>query len=340
MAADEPLYGRRALQQLAIVAVGLSLAPVATLATGTGTTHPSDAPPPAIPATPEETSTRTINISADPIELSEAEKTALGAVRDRTKSLDETALYMMLASVAKLEKLSPQELESLSRPSVRNLLAHPHVYRAEAIELNVYVVIVRKLLPGKGLAYTPYWEKDRGVWRMDCLNAAARHPAHEPIVVLSTAEPSFLRKPDETTPDGAKLYRGLGPKVRLAGVFYKVYTALSRGDETVGPLWREYPVVLAWQLFPIRESARPQDLSSGIIMVIVFIGMALGFIVLRRGLKRSPAPEYPYRPRRPIGAVETKGGRKEDDEVDPLLKEAADAYRKERQIDDAKDDQG
>ena len=276
------------------------------------------------------------NISPDAIELSERERIALEAVRDRTTSLDETALYMMLAKAGK-------RAEPVS-PAYRDLLAHPGRYRGEAIRLTLQVDTVRKLLPEEGLPVTPYWPKDRPVWRLECLNPAAGRPRDEPVVVLSVVAPTLLPRPDQIADNGDQLFHEPGPMIELTGVFYKVYQARTRGDARDPAAWRDFPVIVAWQLAPVAGHGTDWRQSRTILIVLIILAAGLAVLFLRRLIKHQARPRLAQLPRRaaaPSTDQQDAGrGPEENAEIDPLLKEAAEDYRRKRQSGDGKDNQG
>ncbi len=281
-----------------------------------------------------------VNISVDAISLSSAERIGLRTVRDRTETLDETALYIMLSRIAREAELSRGQLEKLPQPSHKNLLGHPEVFRGQVIRMTVQVAIVRKLVPGERIGSSKYWSKDRPVWRIEALNDSARYPGEEPLVVLSTVEPTSLRAPDKAAPNGDKLYYHPGPKLTLAGIFYKVYRAQSLGDDRVVRGWRDYPVVLAWQ---VAGTAPAPESTSPIPIAILFtvIAMIAIFVGLKWRLKGGPGKGYKYRSRQvSMEDEQQRNGapsQDEDDRVDPLLTSEVEQYNRERRESDGKD---
>ena len=273
------------------------------------------------------------NVSPDAIELGPMERIALGAVRDRTRGLDETAFHMLMGHIATLSPLPAEELEALPRPAVPKLLSDPARFRGRAIRLKLHVSAAQKILPGQGISPTPYWPKDRPFWQLSCVNAVAQYPGDEPVVVIATAEPTFLPRPTKTTPDGSKLYVGLGPTIELAGVFYKVCLAKSVGDKDVPSQWRDYPVVLAWQVqTAARAPAKPTGSTAGPrfwSMILIIGGMAIAFFFLKRNVRRQHQPSrQPFQFDEPTD--EQKPPARQDGQVDPDLAKALEDYRKEQ----------
>jgi hypothetical protein len=131
----------------------------------------------------------------------------------------------------------------------------------------------------------------------------------------------------------------------LAGLFYKIHMTRDRGDRNQGSTLREYPVFLAWQI-----AAKPRLGGGGATVLGVFLvaGLALlvGFVVLKkylRQIRKGDQPAVRYRPLRDTLRAEAAAAlaaaeegdapedtEPQDTEVDPLLKQAAEEYRREK----------
>jgi hypothetical protein len=265
--------------------------------------------------------------------FTDEERELLAAARDQTHQLDEPGFYVLLRRVASLPRLSPDELSALASPAYGNLLEYPQRYRTRPVRLRIEPKLVKQLTPGKGLGRSKYWPVDRPVWRVDALNRGGTSPVDEPIIVFSVADPTpLLGEPTETAEDGRLVYKR-NIVVQVAGVFYKVQSAHSRGSAEQPSELREYPVVLAWQ---VRRgggttSAFAEGTLETIIMVVAVVLLLILFLYMRRRTREQEEPHFTYRPRR-----ESPGGEPdEEDEVDPALREAADDHRDDRTRDDA-----
>jgi len=238
----------------------------------------------SLPAGPPSESAGRAKTIEEGLELTEKERIILDAVRDRTRQCHETGLYMMLAKTARLPEPSEDDLAGLDRPAYRNLLRSPQRYRGRPIRLTVQVQSIRRLAPGKGLSFSRFWPQDKPIWGMDCLNADAKDPYLQPLRVFTTADPSeLLPSPKQLDEDGTGYYRGKGPKVELVGVLYKVYTAMSRGDERRPQELRDYPIVLAWYLLPeAKLHGTPMGMLPVMVMFAIILVLAGLFIYLRR----------------------------------------------------------
>lgn len=276
------------------------------------------------------------------LELTEIERQGLLGIADRRFQLDEEGLYIVMRRAAALPKLGPTKWDALDRPAYENLLKRPADYRLRPIRMTVLVNSVRRVEAGDGLAqYSRWWRRGKAAWIIDGMVPRGDDAlvAERPIRLVSVAPPPELRRdPERTGDDGASLYTAPGPPINAAGVFYKVVTLESRDGAM-----RDYPVLIAWQL----ESARPVgatgfDASTmAIIIVLLLVLLAVGFIVLKRHIKglrargqeaRRTGEDEQDRPA-PVEPSDV-------DQVDPELRAAAESYRRERQGNDAADHQG
>ena len=277
------------------------------------------------------------NISEAAIEMSDSERTALGAVRDRNTQLAETGFFMLLARAAKMETLSDRRLQDVESPSYPNLMAHPARYRAQPVRMTINVFTSEKLQPTPGGAFpvSSYWPKDKPVWYLTGLNAPLKIDPKQPVMVYSTADPTpVLGTPVKSNAD-AHVYALPGRRVNVVGLFYKLRTAPSEDEGE-----RDYPVLLVWQ---VSGSGGGGALGSGgtttiagLMVAVLVLVLLLGFIMLRRRVSQQKAsrPDGPrYKPLRDVARDEHEPEVEEAGEVDPLLKQAAEQYQKERQDD-------
>ena len=268
------------------------------------------------------------------LKLTENEQTALGAVTDADERWKETAFYMLLGRVSRLGELGAAELAKLDQPACRNLLRDPGRYRLQPIRLRVHVFRVEKLTPDKGLGFSEFWPRAKAVWLMYCTSASAARHQDEPVLVFSTVEPAVLGKPSTVNDAGQQEFEH-GPVVEIACILYKV----SKQRQEQGGRLRDYPLLLAWQIRgsgdPLRAPVRwtgQVRLTLGAIVLICAGGGA--FFLLRRHIRRLAAARKvsKYKPMRDVPDGQGQGPT--DNEVDPLLKAAAEQYGMERQQED------
>jgi len=186
------------------------------------------------------------------------------------------------------------------------------------------------------------------VWRLHGLNLVPPDKTPHPLIVFLLQDPQqLLGKPDKVHMSGDLEYHKSRDRLDLAAVFYKVYTGrdLKRRQ-------RDYPVFVAWQ-----AAAQPAaGLSRGGTMLTLFIGMGvillIGFLFLKRYLRQirgaGQSGFVRYRPLRDriaqgsaapdaAGGADAEAQPAEDTDVDPLLKQAAEEYHRERHQEDAAD---
>ncbi|HQL75877.1 MAG TPA: hypothetical protein PLD58_22060 [Phycisphaerae bacterium] len=301
-------------------------------------TAPTSAPATAPTTAPATAPLSRDNISEAAIELTERERIALGAVRDRNTQLAETGFFMLLARAAKMGALSDQQLQDVESPSYSNLMAHPSRYRAQAIRMTISVFTSEKLEPTSGGAFpvTSHWPRERPVWYLTGLNASLKVDPQQPVMLYATLDPAAaLGKPVEVR-NQTQVYGVPGQRVDVVGLFYKLRRSASEENDE-----RDYPVLLVWQL---KAAGGGGVLGSsggsivGVLAVIMLVlALLLGFILLKRRVSRQKAsrPGGPrYKPLRDV-SLDDQGqpADQEDVGVDPLLKQAAEEYQKERQSD-------
>jgi len=285
------------------------------------------------------------------VELTELEWQLWQVTAARPGRLWEDVTYIMLSKTAAIPSISDQRFAELDRPAYQTLLSDPLRYvrlPVQPVGLTVRVGRVRKLLPGKGeMGFSRHWPRERPVWRIECLNAAAEKAADQPLIVLSTVDPMpLLPKPSgKAGREGSSIiaeYKGTPPHYKqlpvleLAGIFFKVHRTEAKEVE------RDYPVVLAWQLRKGASGAGMSTLASAVLLFIV-VAAAAAFFLLRRGIKRSARERAERHVLRRAGwqRAEMTGEEaagEEKGEVDSDLKAAVEQYRKEKEAADGKDD--
>jgi len=293
------------------------------------------------------------------LDLGDANRDSYEVAFDRIRQLNESALTMWLQRVSRMPELSKDQFRDLDRPSVKNIMRTPKRYAGQAIVVDVYAVRVWKWMPPDDFTATRWWNIHAGpLWQVDCLNADAQYPGEEPIFVICTFDPTpILGKHKRIGDEGELLYplqaqSGYQPKYRLAGVFYKLFETRDKDGRT-----RQFPVLLVWQMN--RAGGRDKVTGPGgmlgtrhTLIIASVLVLAFAFIYLKKKASRAKrggrsGPEYrPLRgedlPGQPAAgpALPPDDEDEEDDQVDPQLKAASEQYRKEKELDDATDDNG
>ena len=284
------------------------------------------------------------NWSEAAIELSEREKTALSAVRDGNTQLAETAFFMLLSRAGHMKPLSAEEFGALEQPSFPNLMAHPTRYRAQPIRLTISVFTMQKFVPSQTGPFpvTPHWPRDRAVWYLTALNTPVKPDREQPLMLYCVSDPSLVLGNPSRTEGEAAIYAGMGRRVEVAGLFYKIHLAKALGEDRQ----RDYPVVLAWQMSTrlaatgVPGAAKGEGDGSatkilGAIFVLMMV-LAVAFLILRRRVRQLKSASLlgpKYKPLRDLKADEAKKPLPPEEliEVDPLLKQAAEQFKKERE---------
>jgi hypothetical protein len=279
---------------------------------------------------------------ADRLTITDMDRTVLDAVRDGTRQIDETGLYVGLGIAARAAgnvQLDPQEWPQLDRPAYVSLLAEPKRWRGRPLQATASVFRVTKLMSGDGLNYSEFWPKDHPAWRMDgVISEDGVRRDDQPIMVFSVVNPAeFLGQAEPGDSKAETVYKK-GPQIHVAAIFYK---DLLR-TEVAGPL-RLYPVVMAWQLSRgegafTRYSEAPGGLLTKLAPVVILLtALVGGFYLIRRRMTQmrksgSQGPRYqPLRsPVTPAGSPRDAAGNPEDVYVDPELAAAVEQYRHEK----------
>ena len=298
---------------------------------------------------------------AQRITLTEIERTVLEATKDRTASLEETGLYAMLAVALRARqqvRMDDLEWDQLDRPAYVNLVNDPNRYRATPMRFRMKVSHVWKLAPGAGLTFHPMIPKSATVWQIDGVWSDVPYERNKPMRVYSVVDPEeFIGKPGEVDEKQKRIYDP-SPEVRVAGLFYKVYTETDlRGN------LRDYPVVMVWQMsrtIPAWGQAGDYDigkLARLLPLLLLVVVMGGGFIFTRRRLAKMRAAERggagPGGMRRTLRqrigerAAREKADRDTDEDelppaepVDPALTAAVEDYLHHKEDEDGADRPG
>ena len=185
----------------------------------------------------------------------------------------------------------------------------------------------------------------RPVWKMSCIDARSDDPLTGPVLVFSAVEPTALGEPDAVGDQGERIYRP-GRTVKLAGIAYKVW----RSKDLDGNV-RDFPVVMGWRTdapSPKQTKPKPGLSFSGYQAAALVAILLMGYLVLRRYTerRRREAPRVSYRSPREGSApkrgqppdTDEEAQREQPPEVDPLLRNAAEQYRKEKGDEDGPDE--
>lgn len=309
------------------------------------------APEPASGATSRPTTGATSQIDRSPLptaknlreglKLDYAEQTILDATRDHTRNIVDNGLFVLLRRAAGLPELNERQFDAaLSQINYDSLMDHPDKYRAMPLKLNLRVYRVEKWTSGKQFRSSPRWPKDRPIWWIGGIDFTGKQPAKRDVVVLSIVDPTpLLRAADPAGPNQAEgVYKySVGRVLEVAGLFYKVYDAMSEGSENYPPRMMSYPVVVAWQVGGAAEASGGGTqwmLVAAAISLALLIGL---FFYLRKNVKkvRNESGNVGFRNYRPLREVEAGEDTAAPEppaegDIDPALRDAAQRFKKEK----------
>ena len=321
---------------------------VVALTSAAALAAPAEGEPKAPPATQSAEAGTSVTIStpatsptkvrsmADRLAITGMEKTVLDAVRDGSRQIDETGLYVGLGIAARAAgniQLNPDEWPQLDRPAYVSLLAEPKLWRGRAVQTTVSIFRVTKLMSGDGLNYSDFWPKDHPVWRMDGVLSDGPAAADQPIMIFSVVNPGEFLGRGQPGAGKAEMEYTKGPRVRVAAVFYKDLIDTDRKGAV-----RLYPIVMAWQLSRGDESfasyAGPPDglLTRLAPVVILLAAMAGGFYLHRRRMTQMRQSRIQGSRYQSLRSQATSGGARDapadpaDRHVDPELAAALEQY--------------
>ena len=288
--------------------------------------------------------------------LTPAERDALAVALVREGQMMDSILYPLLAKTASLPELTAEQRDALPRPPYASLLAQPGSYAARPVRLRVIVLIARVIKAGSDeLGATPDWPQGQQVWILDGFVAEGDNSIDRPIRILSVTNP-FKQLGQNRRLEGDEWHFSKpGPQVEITGVFYKVWQAETRESDqrsrqsrsgTVGlEQTKRFPIVLAWQFgTPVQTASGSSDLMLlagwGVALAGAMVLVVLLVITMRRSQQRRRAAQADphrwwgdYQPRRHTDADDEPDAQ-EDDDIDPAVKAAAEAYRRQRAADE------
>ena len=268
------------------------------------------------------------------LDLSAQEEQLFLSVRDGTLTVEDSAFYFLMGRVATFPQLDEAEMDGLDKVAVKNLIRAPQRHRGQAVQLNVRIFEIETWsLKNQKITPNRYRPGNKPIYAIFCTNADSSNDSDEPLILLSETLPPDL-------PEGKyqritdRMGYPHGPRYHVAGVFYKYLTLADTGTQTKRSQNRNYPVLLAWQMksdkpaLPERWNRNPMVA----IFVICFLGGVVAFVLLARSIRRkkklSNAELFGgrYKPWRDLDEEQRE---EEDGEIDPALKQAAEAYRQE-----------
>lgn len=286
-------------------------------------------PPTTAPASAPATN---LDFVRSALRLSPRDALLLSAQRDGIDPAEQNGFYRLMRIVSDLPPLTAEEQRQLDSPAWANLVRRPKQYRLEPIRLTVRIYVVRRLTTGRGLHSNPYWPDGKPVYE---LHAVVDTAPEEPLLLYAPRPPEDLGPPAETLPDGRVRYSS-APPYQIAAVYLQSYAEVSVQSAQAGKREkRDYPVLLVWQIEPVRNrlgvwsGLTGQTFWSGGIL-IALPAAAAGYFLLRQRMRRPAAPaDRMFRHYRPL-REETREGEKKEEPVDPDLAEAVERYRRQQ----------
>ncbi|MCE5327193.1 MAG: hypothetical protein LLG01_12365 [Planctomycetaceae bacterium] len=284
------------------------------------------------------------------------EQNILSAVKDFNQQWQEAGFFVALQKAREVEPLAPAVAAMLDRKSLyENLINDPQRFRVKPVGLRMYVVSIEKLEPGHQFMPSARWSTQDGpIYRIVGFNAEGAGPLNEPYQVFCDFNPAEQLKLGKPELDGTReIYpiRHGRKSVHVAGLFYKIYREMDRGNADSEPQMRNYPIILAWQMVQSgAASAGAQDATTnspwGFKSSIAFViigALLVAYIFLSRYSRKTTSDRglnRKYRPLRDVTLDQTPAPSDDDDaaaEIDPELRKACEQYRKEKGLDNGPD---
>lgn len=318
-------------------------APPATMSAGDAATQEEEPPATTTATTPAYAPPNTSPLPmaasvAEGLQLDAAERIILDAVKDRSRNLTDSGLYVLLRRAIALPPLDAAHFDTLSTFNTEQLLTSPERFRGLPLRLAVRVYKVQEWTPGVEFRMQPRWPRERKIWCILGQDYTGKRPTRKDIVVLSVVDPRpLLGDPDKSEAGGTVALYSVGRYLELAGVFYKVYGAMSLGNSKVPPAMTNYPVVVAWQVG--KSEAGPDSMQwMWTAATLSLAALIFLFFFFRHRAKQAKIanPRVGFRGYRPMREEEPPPPEHKppadeaDQEVDPALREAAERYRKEK----------
>jgi hypothetical protein len=266
---------------------------------------------------------------ADALVFDKNEQTVLDAtcVDGTNPPSTDLGVPILLKRVIAIPKFNRSEFDLLENPPVRLLRKYGHAeFSFRPIRLDLEVKVVSRFTPVR----SPYWDKNKPVWRLDCFSRSTPDPGRNPVTVLIAEDPTLsLGPPDKKqTEDGVELLLYTkSQRMDVAGIFYHNYFGEDRDGRQA-----TYPVVIAWQDREINFGGSSS--GSGINdWQLLLVGSAIVLVFFlwlwARRLSKNRGQAELDRQRR----IETRGefvpSQADIDQMDPALLAAAEAFFQE-----------
>jgi len=231
---------------------------------------------------------------------------------------------MLIARVATIGPLAPDEYRRLDTIRTTTLREHPDSFRFYPIRANLIVYRVRPVASGSGLRPTRRTDGQTSelhvpatmpVWELFAVDRVDRKPdPASPVLIYTTTDPMpALGSPDKEDSGWSSYFNGR--VLEGAAIFYRVKTGTGT-DGTV----QDYPVLIMWQHAAVKDSSTWMILVVGLVIVLFFfLWLWARKGVRRRGPVHFSAPNPPL----PDQAGET-------DHVDPELRKAVEGFQRDR----------
>ena len=264
---------------------------------------------------------------ADAFAFDKNEQTVLDAtcVDGTNPPTSDLGVPILLKHVVMIPKFNRSEFDLLENPPVRLLRKYGHAeFNLRPVRLDVEVKVVSRFTPVR----SPYWDKDKPVWRMDCFSRATPDPGRNPVTILIAEDPTLsLGPPDKKqTEDGVELLLySKSQQMEVAGIFYHNYVAEDRdGHQAV------YPIVIAWQNREINLGGPSTGINDWQLLLVGSAIVLVFFLWLwARRLSKNRGQAELDRQRR----IEARGdfvpSQEDIDQMDPALLAAAEAFYQE-----------
>ncbi|MFB3893131.1 MAG: hypothetical protein ACE15C_14030 [Phycisphaerae bacterium] len=274
----------------------------------------------------------------DGLKYDQDEKEILAAVRDHTRQLTDSGLYVLLRRAASLPQLDAGSLASLNQISGTSLMNSPEKYRGEPLHMTMRVYKMRPWTPGVEFKFNDRWPKDKPIWWMAGLEGTYKNKDAKRIVVLSLVDPKLaLGEEDKPGESGEYIYNS-GRQIDLAGIFYKTYSdqpASSQG--TTAPM-QDFPVIVAWQVERSGSIFGSTPWYWWVIFAGVSVLIVIGIVFFGNRLKaslrggRGDRRFQSFRHKRVEEARQAAllADEQKVEEVDQALKEAAEQFKKDK----------
>jgi hypothetical protein len=267
--------------------------------------------------------------------LTDAEIGVLEVTQSRRADVHGAGVILMLSKASQLPELSPEQLDTLQRPTHGSLIKFPARYQGLPIRLTIYVhSVMETMLSGF----------DRPVWQINAYDADGEE--QKGLLIYSLQDPlPLLPPPSEQTRKGLMVFNPQqnpgGTKLIVAGILVKTFEdevaveSFDPNSPSTG-LRMDVPLFVAWQVSkPQVAKGIPTATKLLILLVIVaLVAMVVLFTMLSKNIRRKrleamdPATRWHgrYTPFRDTDLDDLPDEERHDTEqIDPELRAAAEA---------------